>query len=274
MIEVEWFTGGSSLSEIYQSTKMQFAFLSPSKDGKAKQCHPFALCRDFLHDAVRSHITKKPCNIYGFHYGDTNPPIDMKHMRVLVKRQVLNTPEGVDRFEKSMKMGLKLLQHYESIAGWTKSKLVRVQDKDKPNVWLFMGPVGWMKSPYLVSMYTFIIRLGDKHEQIGKFKTTDELVQKLADISTAKAIEQNDNDSRYLKTCANKLHVVMENIDKLFLPGKGKDKAKIDPIYNDSGHSIGTFHNNCGIVSLCNCATPNQKLNKTFKEMTVVTQKK
>jgi len=262
MPKVEWFSKEGGLSEIYQSTQIQFAFLTAPKDG-SKQCHPFVLCRDFLHDAVRCMIQKNSCGIYGFSYTyGKNPPIDMKRMRMLVTKKGMPEKDA-ETFKERMKHGLKLINHYEGIAGWTKSKLVRIKDDKRPNVWLFDGPIGWMKSPFLVSMYTFLIRLGDKYETIADFKTTEELTSKLDSVGKLPS-KNGDNDITYIKQCFNKMHLIMKNVDKLFL---ADGSAKVDPIFSDAKVSLNSFHNNCGIWNLCRSNSPNKELNKEIADL-------
>jgi hypothetical protein len=256
MLKVEWYKGTSNLSEIYQSTKIKFAFLSTPKEGN-KQCHPFVLCRDFLHDAVRCMIQKNKCQIYGFCYEyGKNPPIDTKYMRMLVTRQELE-----ETFSEKMKQSLKIINHYESIAGWKKSKLIRVDDKTKPNTWLFLGPKEWLKSPFLVSMYTFLIRLGDKHGAISNFKTTEELIKCFSTIGKSQEA-YGDNDVVYIRECFNKMHHIVKEANSLFL----KDgSVKEDPIYSDTKVSLNSFHNNCGIYNLCRGQAPVKDLNEKIK---------
>ncbi len=259
MVKVKWYNSTGHLSEIYQSTKMQFAFLSAPKDG-SEQCHPFVLCRDFLHDAVRCMLQKNSCSIYGFRYEyGKNPPIDLKKIRMLVTKKTLE--ESAEIFQGKMKTGLSLINHYESIAGWRKSKLVKIKDTGKPNVWLFVGPVGWLKSPFLISMYTFLIRLGDKHEVLSNFETTEELIEKFKEVEKLPRAS-NDNDLVYIKDCLNKMHLIIKNYKSLLLVDDSKGE---DPIYSDSKIGISAFHDRCGIWSLCKGNCPNKELNEKIK---------
>jgi hypothetical protein len=246
------------MAEIYQSTKFQFAFVSSPKVGN-KQCHPFVQCRDFLHDAVKSHLNKGSCSIFGFTYRyGKNPPVDMRNMRMLVTKFNMKEQER-DEFEKKMECAIKIINHYETIAGWPKSKLRYVGNKDRSNVWLFVGSGKWMKSPFLVSMYSFLIRLGDKYKKLGKFRDTEDLVKKLKETST----KFTDNDAKYLGPTHNKMHLIMAKADGLFLKG-----GKIDPTYKKK-ITVYSFHDNCGIYSLCQDRVPPQvkSLSAKIKEM-------
>ena len=256
-IKVEWYKDDKDLNEIYQRTQIQFAFMTAPKNGN-KQCHPFVLCRDFLHDAVKCSWLKTGCVIYGFSFDfDKNPPIDLKQMRMLVTKKTIEDSEETD-FHDKMKISLSLLNHYENMAGWTKSKLYRIKD-DNVKAWLFIGSNMWLKSPFLVSMYSFLIRLGDKYNVIKGFKDNKDLNERLKKISELKN-EGGDNDIHYIKTSWNKLDKVIQHRNKLFF-----EKEKPDPVFKTS--SINRFHDKAGILSLCRYETPDPILNTKARKL-------
>ena len=249
--KVEWFDA-KSLAEIYQQTNMQFAFVTDPKHGN-KQCHTWALCRDFLHDAVRTAKTGIKSSIYSFDFDvEKNPPLDLAKMRMLVRKKGLKKTEKAV-FDKKMKAGLKLLNHYEKMDGVALSKLVKVDDS-KEDAWVFTGPSVWMKAPQLVSMYTMLIRLGDK--EIG-FKDNKDLMEKFKGLA-----EQNkngklpDNDANYLRACWNKFDLVMTNSAKLF---------PVDIYEQQKSTAIGTFHDRSGIWNFCSFNSPMKELNDNFR---------
>ena len=263
-IEVKWFPEGS-LNEIYQTTKMQFAFLSSEKTGHM-QCHAFVLCRDFLHDAVKWFIKKTKDRIYGFEYAHgKNPSIDMEEMKMLVTKKAA-TGKEIAKLEDNMKMAKKLLNFYERMAGWKLSRLVKIEDKDKKrSIWLFRGSKKWLASPFLISMYTFIIRLGNKSDDI-KFKNEKELMQSYKYImehrDKYKDERGNDNDASYLQDCYNKLGIILCNYKTLFKLGEDGLHAVYKTVDNKDW-----FHDRCGIVHLCQFDTPDKELNEEFKKL-------
>lgn len=243
----------AQLCEIYQIVGLRFAFVQKTAAG-FKQCHPFAKCRDFLHDAVRCTITNTNMSLYSFKFGPSNPQVDLKLMRMLV---IGDTTTKAADWDDMMEHSLKLLHHYEAMVGKSKSTLVKIADPlVKSPRWLFIGPAFWMKTPYLVSMYTFLIRLG--HKRI-KFEDNDSLVKQLDAISKSPSVT-NDNDLKYLKSCWNKLDFVIKNRKTLF-------GTKFDPFYSKPGISIGRFHDASGIVSLCKGMTANTELNTKFIQL-------
>ncbi len=258
---VEWFKAPKSLNEIYQQTGMLFAFVSSPEKG-SKVCHEWVKCRDFLHDAVRAQITNTPCAIYGFTFNSsTNPNIDLKKMRMLISKDGLKE-DNVAGFKKKMEAGLALVNHFESHAKVSLSKLEEVDPKgsNKKEVYSFVGPQMWMTSPFLISMYTFLIRLGDKEIV---FKDGDELVQKFKGLNDEhKGGKIQDNDANYLGKSWDKMHLIIKNRTKLF-----PKKAGVHDIFHGP-YNINSFHNGGGIWSLSSCQTPDSDLNNRIMELT------
>jgi hypothetical protein len=257
--KVEWFKNPNSLSEIYQKTGIIFTFVAKTKDGFAA-CHEWAKCRDFLHDAVRSQITGKPSQIFGFRFNPAkNPNIDMKRTRMLVSRDGLRK-EQVTAFRNKMVCGLALVNHFEKYAGVSLTKMEEVDatGSKKQVVFMFTGPRMWMLSPCLVSMYTYLLRLGDKEL---KFADARVLKKELKALAKKKDSFSGDNDVRYLVECWSKLHPIIKHRAKLFPKTKG-----VHDVYF-SNYDINTFHNRMGIFSLSKAETADNGLNERMKEL-------
>lgn len=272
-MKIKWYPD-KSMSEIYQQTGMQFAFLGPLDEKVHKQCHPFVLCRDFLHDAVRAHLNKNRWQIHGFIYEyGKYPAVDMDAMRMLVRKKFFTTKAGkknmnktgekhitekTKKFEEDMlDFSLRLIHHYEDIGGIEEKSVVDKDIDDMGNpVFIFTGSPVWMSSPFLVSMYTFLIRLGDK--EIVDFKTDDDLRKGYQDLMTN--FKTSDNDIRYLGKNWDKLHLVMTRREELF------GKEPIHKIYHDKV-TDSMFHNNCGIFNLCNFTSADKSLNNKLRKM-------
>jgi len=257
---VEWFKNPNLLSEIFQQTGMLFAFVSAPETG-SKVCHEWVKCRDFLHDAVRSQITGKGCGIYGFSFNPAkNPPIDLKKTRMLVTKDALRE-EYIPEFTKKMEAGLRLLNHFEKHAKVSLSKMHEIDPtgSGKKAIYSFVSPRMWVSSPFLVSMYTFLIRLGDKEIE---FKDKTDLKEKLKALSDDnKSGKISDNDAGYVGKSWDKLHLFIQNRAKLF----PKKDGFHDIFFENYG--INNFHNSAGILSLANMATPDKSLNERVKGM-------
>jgi hypothetical protein len=268
--KVKAFPNPKSLAEIYQATGMFFAFVaSPkSKDGRI-QCHEWAKCRDFLPDAARAMLTKGKCAIWGFNYKyGKNPDIDMNKMRMLVTKKGMKSKKEVDDFREKMEHGLIMVNHYEKMAKISLTKMYEV-DHEKAQgkfdaVYMFYGSGVWMKSPFFISMYTFLIRLGDKKL---KFKTNAELRKALKNLNEEykagkwRTNQGSDNDANYIGASWDKLDLIMKNRKKLF-----PEKDGFHDIYFKD-YTIGQFHNNTGVLALAKGSTPDQELNKVAKEV-------
>jgi len=236
-IEVELWTKESYFSEIGQAIGVRYAFLSPEKDGN-KQCHGWIKCRDFLQDAFRwHHAGNNGQGIFGFSYEPKDdPPLDTEKMRMLVDYTAGKPDKATLDCTISI---LKLMESHGGIEPQT--KILGVKDHD--NIYVYEGAKDWMGSSFMISMYTFLIRLGARKIP---FKNKEELDSELRKISESPA-EGGDNDVNYLKTVLPFLYKIIENREKL-LYIKGKSKPFL------SGQSINMFHNYSGVVSLAKYA--------------------
>lgn len=259
--EISWFTSNNQLSEIYQQTGYRFAFAGkPSDKEVSEQCHIWVKCRDFLPDAVRATIINEKFSIYGFIFDpSTNPKIDLHTMRMLVYKPDMHYDKEVvlEQFEDKMLAGLILLNYYEKMMGIELSTLCRTKtDYKKTPVYLFIGAPEWMESPFLVSLYTFLIRLGDK--QI-KFKHKDDLIKKYEIfIKKYDLGELHDNDVGYLKTLYIPLHSILKDIKLL--------NKQLNAVFSNKDISNSSFHNLTGITSLINANTPIPGINESIKK--------
>ena len=240
----------TSLCEIYQSVDWQFAFLSP--DGK--QCYSFVKCRDFLHDIARASLTEKPISIYRCTYnGKTDPKVNFEQMNMLV-RVCLANDKNVGDYDELMNYALRLINHYEHMAGEkTSSTVARLETSKKGMMWLFTGPKFWMSSPFFISLFSFLIRMGSKKLD---FKDEDSLHKEFKRILGT--IE--DNDTGYLRSIHARLNELMKKPELV----RGKDAI-------DKGFfvdvNIETFHSRGGIVSLVTAQSFSKIKNKRIKEI-------
>jgi hypothetical protein len=232
-IEVQFWEKKDYLSEILQQTGVHYAFLSADN----KQCHPWVKCRDFLNDALRSQITGNSDEIYGFMFDPKiNPKIDLDKMRILVKRDTpLDAPGST---EEIMNSALSIIHCVEVTGGIeTLTELHRIANDE--NVYLFEGSADWVESTFMISLYTFLIRLGAKQIIVNNKEDLDAALDKLCKETVA------DHDISYLKSTRDYIYKMVEKRKELRYVN-GESKKLFD------GKSISTFHNYSGIVALCN----------------------
>jgi hypothetical protein len=256
-VEIEPFKsqGKEALSEIYQKTGIQFAFATarPADKGSAKQCHEWILCRDFLNDAALAQHVNSHKGIYGFNfYPGTNPPVDFKNMRVLVRKRERDIK--LEETEQFIESALKIVNHFEVECGIKpKTKVRRVSNIE--GTFLFIGSSEWMDSPFMISLYTFLIRLGTRKPV---FETKEELAAKLEAISK-EPHDRGDTDINYLKSTRLYLYDIITNRKKYSF-------VKPDGSILMSEYQIETFHNSTGIVALTNNMVPERELKYLFKK--------
>jgi len=281
-LEIKWYPD-KSMTEIYQPTGIQFAFINT----EGEQCHPFVLCRDFLHDAVKAHLNENAWKIYGFEYiHGKYPAIDMKAMRMMTRKKIFTTKPAdmskisdslkklVEKFRGDMDYSLRLLNHYEDIGKIPKSVIEETEDQLGNPVSIFIGSPVWLSNTFFISMYTYLIRLGDKDVD---FKTDKDLMKGYQTLmggyakpgeSVQKGQKDHDNDVNYLRNNWDKLRVVMENREELF------GTAEVHSMFYDKKIQSGTFHDRCGIFNLCSYACYSPDLNKKLKALVAANNKK
>jgi len=255
--EIIWFGKNNNLNEIYQEIDMKFSFVNEI-DGKLHQCHQWVKCRDFLHDAVRTTITGKKSSIYGFTFDiGENPLVDLENMNILV---AYKDAKFWPLVRAQLSRGLRLINQIEANVGEELSVITKVQANKGSyynHVWVIKGPKMWMSSPFLVSLYTFLIRLGAQKFKVGKC-----LEETIKNIDKYKVTAKECHDINYLN---DTLKYIVSTVKC----------RKSFSFYNPDGISdtyyraldINNFHNRAGIVSLCKCNTPFDNVNKAFGKL-------
>ena len=249
---VKWFAGVKP-AEIYQSFNMKFSFANII-DGKIVQCHQWVKCKDFLHDAIRTMLTGNKSSIWSFTFEkNVNPNISMDKIRFLIsKKDVTNATE----FKFVLTRALKLINHFENLAGEDHTTIKKVEEDKKAgykHVWLLEGPKFWLSAPYLVSLFTYLLRLGNKPLE---FTDATSLKKELGVLSNDTHLS-NDNDMKYLKTVWDKIDIVVREHEKL---AKLNKDGFSELYFTDV--AISAFHNNTGIVSACGAKTWHIEFNK------------
>ena len=250
MIELEKFNGKErALSEIYQQVGMTFAFVS-KESSKYTLAHQWVKCRDFLNDVIRYELTGNEVSIYGFSFGKDNPRVSTEKIYIAVSMD--NVKKSL--FKDYIKSSIKLLRHFEREAGvsLSRSKPATVSGSKKSNVVVICSNKMWLESPVLLSIYTLLIRLGVRKD----INTCDK--ESLLS-SFVQANPDGDNDSKYLSKIHTKLHYIIENATELFL-------SPDHDLYRRKDIDLNSFHNYCGVVSVCDGCSPSKSLNEMVKK--------
>jgi hypothetical protein len=262
MRTVKWFTGGNHLSEEYQPSGYHFSFAHFDKDQNLVQCHPWVKCKDFLHDAVRTQLSNISTYIYNFKFENgENPPIDLTKTVMLVANS-----NGAADTDTELKNSLSLLEYFEKVAKVKRSRMEEVStsgQKKFKRVFLLVSSKMWLTSPILVSMYSFLIRLGATSGfSVTKECTRTEIEKQLASLQTNNKLPNEcQKDIKYLNSVWDKLYKTIQHRKTLF-----DKKGSFHNLYFKE-ISIYEFHDKSGIVSLCKLITPDNELNIKAKEL-------
>ncbi len=218
------------LSEIGQSVPTQFSFV----DKEGIQVTPPFVCRDFAHDALRTMHTGVKSAIYGFEYDlAIDKPLDLKNTRMLILRT-----NDVDIMHS-----IELLHHYEDMRKIQLTK-VKAYTLDEVDYWYFISDKFWQTTSFHISLYTLLIRLGQKQFRFTNDKELHEAYDKIESL--------NDNDSKYLKLVKKIINkfIMYNDFENLYL--KYKDLR------------IGAYHDLGGIYSLAKGITYDKEVNSIF----------
>jgi hypothetical protein len=256
LVKVEGFNSGAYRQK---PRSIAFSLVSNPADGR-KQVMCFQTCRDYLSDALHAHIHNGGNGVYK---PGKNPSIDTDKLRLLIGRHFDND-KARDKFVENIFSAKRLLNFYEDVAGWNRSKITTVNHSDlKYDAWLITGPKEWVQYTNLLSIITLIFRIIGNYGPIEFSNNEDvekwfyKLVEQYSRDQAKSSVFQYDGDlSSYLPVCWDKFYMIMKHHKEIFtLP-----MEKIFPA--DTGvHGVG------GVVSLCKFSTGSKILDKNMKEL-------
>lgn len=218
-----------------------------------QQITEFHECREcIVHELIMCHIN----SLY------SRSDIDINKTRLLVGRMPENGDDGL--VEKEILRGLKIVHHFEEIAGWPKSRIYRTH-KSK-FVYLFRGHKNWQRSPYSISLYLLLIRLG-RHEEFQEFKTHTQfsrawgVVYQKRLVDTFLGLENHIHDCKFLNRKMLRRSVLLVKRHKEFF-GKRSTCSLFSNVFSQDEGYIGD-----GIHNLCNLKTQDSAANLRFKRL-------
>lgn len=266
--DIKWFSTKNSISEIGQPLCLKFAFVNENLE----QTHPLIKCRDFLHDVVKSYLTKSKISLYNFDYDpNKNPPLYPNRTLMLVE-----FPGDISPKVNSIQTLLHCVEYALNLKDMKNNKKTSVYNivnvKDDKKYLLFSSPKIWMCSPFLLSLYTLLIKIGQHDdENILKSDGTSKLnvvVNKFIPDLLSKKKDAPNTEIRYLKSIEMYFSGIIDNYESLI----SLDKSGFDRVYYES-ISINQFHNNYGIVGLVNGSYKNLPAEK-IKKVCLQSEKK
>lgn len=209
---------------------LEFALVSDNFE----QCHPFVWCKDFLHDVIFATIHQKKFDIYRFFYdSERNPKACLKEIRLLV------TNSKDSKLPAKIEACIEFLNQIEEAFGIPNSKVrkcLKAPQQYKYGVYLFQGNKRWLNAPPMISLYSFLIRIGLCHQVGTSYSTTINLVK------SGIIKPYQPKDSKWLYEIEPSIHKIMKYSDKKIFY---RDITKNYPKHL----LIDRVHNNLGIMS-------------------------
>lgn len=243
------------LKSNYEISKMSFAFVSSPAFGR-KQVSRFYTCRDGVSSMMSSGISYILDDTYrsDYYVDPVERPMDFDKMRLLM---VVDKREDFEKTREKIFSGKAMVNYYEDIAGWKRSKITTVKHKSSTNAWLLTGPKEWMGYSQLVSIVTLIMRIAYKHGPVPEDLTPPEFWKYLIEDQDKKLNSQANQISHdvnsYLRTCAGKFTPVMKNVESIFTRPFTKEA------YTSGGYG--------GFVEMCKMSNINADVKRNFKKV-------
>ncbi len=146
-----------------------FGCAQEPKGGQIKLVHSFHSCREGLMSNMRNRITG----------GTTvNQPSDKMRMIFRWVASKRNNKADMTTIDGWVKRSIPVIQAFDRLVGWPLTRVYKIETNH--DGWLrayyFHSSRRWMKSSYLVSLYTLVVRV-IKDNRITGFKDFNELVK-------------------------------------------------------------------------------------------------
>lgn len=176
--KLDWLKSSPCLYETH------FSFCTFEKDSagerKLTQTGDWTMCREILSNRIRSCFTHKHCSV------------DRNVMRLLILFR--NKTKSAEKIaEKNINRSLKIINSFEKELCWNSSRLFKVETPAEYFIYLLRGPRQWMTSPYAVSLYALLARMG-KYSDFDTFDTYEQFI-KTCNKVVNKTIDSMASDS-------------------------------------------------------------------------------
>ena len=160
-----------------------------------RQIHQFVYCKDFLQDTIHAYLNGTKLDLYSFRYdGVLSIPVHLDSTRLLIasyrdaqfKQKIEPILDFLNQIEDRLKM--KKTEVFACKAPMPTYK--------RSGVYMLEGSKRWMKAPPLISLYTFLVRLGCSHVVDRPFEETIKGVQS-GKIVPYQKISWNNRPAKY-----------------------------------------------------------------------------
>jgi hypothetical protein len=218
LIRVEPYNNATK--SVYKMNNFHFGFITGPEHNR-KQITQLVTCREYLNRSVWASFNRNKINIADYGVGEY--PIDFGTMRLLI----VHDPSDVKSFKERLFNGKAVLNLLEELAGWNKSTITTVKHPIYDNAWLITGPSGWMSTPQLLSIATWVLRLSADYGPID----TNSFDEYEADLFRLYKSTPDDGNTKrgfsdattYNKKIWDKIYILMKYHSEIF---KGIDLSK------------------------------------------------
>lgn len=183
-----------------------FGCAQEPKDGKIELVQSYHSCREGLMSSMRKRITGD---------GSHKQPTDKMRMIFRWSLSQHDRASGIKLVDGWVKRSVPVLQAFDRLAGWPLTRVYKIETdyNDWLQAYYFHSSRRWMKSSYLVSLYTMLVRMC-KDIKVTGFKDFDGLVKVLQKISSSgKSLVTDDT---YVKTSLPYWKAIMTGYPELF----------------------------------------------------------
>lgn len=245
------FNGGYTVDDSY--LQFNIGYIKDKNTNCIEFYSVFSSCRAYITDAFRTIIREKKlksdCHSLNLH----------KYNNIKLKNLLLNLCYRTDI--EHIIIILKIINYYNIVGKIPKFKLIGKTINDKFNIWHIKIPGLCIRTPFLTSMFTLLIRIlcTIPKDKLEKLKNIEDLENYLLKCKNKNSFSYTDTNSIYKNNNYLKYKQITTNHKKLFY---GFGKKKLFPLGIEYG-----FHDTSGINSLCLGKTFNKKLNQLSKEL-------
>jgi hypothetical protein len=245
-----------ALNQITQYIQLEFAFASMDENNKVTVLTQPAYCRDYLHDVIRVCVNKdeheKGMDAYNMTYSPVrNGCINLKKTMLYIR---INRREDTEEsLTNDIRRSLSVINVLEKQMRQIKTDAYRVINGPDKYAFMLIGPNTWMKAPWLMSLYTLVIRLGFRGIECNTLEELDHILKNVTRLGN------NDNDYDYIRAVGHYIVKMVMNIPSMKCIGYHKCYCE--------GTMDTNFHNRMGIMSFLRGCTPNESVNRMAKQL-------
>ena len=174
------------------------------------------------------------------------------------------------KVERCMRRSLKLINFFERIAKWQQhTKLYEAIHKRLDDrgivMYLFAGPGKWMRSPHMISLFTFLIRMGNFKEwdSLRSLKDFEKISKKLIKQNKYPEISYEESwpdINEHLRDIYAKIPILMKNWNRLF----GKKPSRY--FFTEAIPNVKSRYGE-GISRLCRGCAGDKETNEAFQKI-------